>query len=313
MYYPYFRGKQYDLITIRECASIMSEQGFVPIIEPVKEALNGLIRAIDSVSDAGGSISLIVNPQYGDLSEDPSSLIELLGDKYEDSANVIAGVLLTDETDVHQVVNILESVGQRKKLFIHAGFTDPRGLLNLLPVNDDSAHVFLYGHNGRLYQRNFSDFEKIVVKNGFEKRANRLHPAVEFFSDLHVTFEDDGAEGFGDFLIAGDDYSEGGGPAYAVAIHLTFIDDEQDDGMYIHHFKSDRFETPTDPAGKFAEALSKLVIEAQRPGTKVLRTRAVDEFIELHGRGHFPGLGYVKKLSMQHHIEVMADYFQGRE
>ena len=313
MYYPYFRGKQYDLITIRECASIMSEQGFVPIIEPVKEALNGLIRAIDSVSDAGGSISLIVNPQYGDLSEDPSSLIELLGDKYEDSANVIAGVLLTDETDVHQVVNILESVGQRKKLFIHAGFTDPRGLLNLLPVNDDSAHVFLDGHNGRLYQRNFSDFEKIVVKNGFEKRANRLHPAVEFFSDLHVTFEDDGAEGFGDFLIAGDDYSEGGGPAYAVAIHLTFIDDEQDDGMYIHHFKSDRFETPTDPAGKFAEALSKLVIEAQRPGTKVLRTRAVDEFIELHGRGHFPGLGYVKKLSMQHHIEVMADYFQGRE
>ena len=313
MYYPYFRGKQYDLITIRECASIMSEQGFVPIIEPVKEALNGLIRAIDSVSDAGGSISLIVNPQYGDLSEDPSSLIELLGDKYEESANVIAGVLLTDETDVHQVVNILESVGQRKKLFIHAGFTDPRGLLNLLPVNDDSAHVFLDGHNGRLYQRNFSDFEKIVVKNGFEKRANRLHPAVEFFSDLHVTFEDDGAEGFGDFLIAGDEYSEGGGPAYAVAIHLTFIDDEQDDGMYIHHFKSDRFETPTDPAGKFAEALSKLVIEAQRPGTKVLRTRAVDEFIELHGRGHFPGLGYVKKLSMQHHIEVMADYFQGRE
>lgn len=313
MYYPYFRGKQYDLITIRECANIMSEQGFVPIIEPVKEALNGLIRAIDSVSDAGGSISLIVNPQYGDLSEDPSSLIELLGDKYEDSANVIAGVLLTDETDVHQVVNILESVGQRKKLFIHAGFTDPRGLLNLLPVNDDSAHVFLDGHNGRLYQRNFSDFEKIVVKNGFEKRANRLHPAVEFFSDLHVTFEDDGAEGFGDFLIAGDEYSEGGGPAYAVAIHLTFIDDEQDDGMYIHHFKSDRFETPTDPAGKFAEALSKLVIEAQRPGTKVLRTRAVDEFIELHGRGHFPGLGYVKKLSMQHHIEVMADYFQGRE
>lgn len=313
MYYPYFRGKQYDLITIRECASIMSVQGFVPIIEPVKEALNGLIRAIDSVCDAGGSISLIVNPQYGDLSEDPSSLIELLGDKYEDSANVIAGVLLTDETDVHQVVNILESVGQRKKLFIHAGFTDPRGLLNLLPVNDDSAHVFLDGHNGRLYQRNFSDFEKIVVKNGFEKRANRLHPAVEFFSDLHVTFEDDGAEGFGDFLIAGDEYSEGGGPAYAVAIHLTFVDDEQDDGMYIHHFKSDRFETPTDPAGKFAEALSKLVIEAQRPGTKVLRTRAVDEFIELHGRGHFPGLGYVKKLSMQHHIEVMADYFQGRE
>lgn len=313
MYYPYFRGKQYDLITIRECADIMSERGFVPIIEPVKEAVNGLIRAIDAVSDAGGSISLIVNPRYGDLSADPSRLIELLDSNYEHAANVYAGVLLTDETDVRQIENILESVGQRKKLFIHAGFTDARGLLSILPRDDDSAHVFLDGYNGRLYQRNFTDFEKIVVKNGFEKRANRLHPAVEFFSDLHVTFEDDGAEGFGDFLIVGDEYSEGGGPAYAVAIHLTFIDDDQDDGMYIHHFKSDRFETPTDPAGKFAEALRKLVDEALRPDTKIFRTRAVDEFIELHERGHFPGLGYVKKLSMQHHIEVMADYFHGRE
>jgi hypothetical protein len=30
-------------------------------------------------------------------------------------------------------------------------------------------------------------------------------------------------DGFGDFLIVGDDYSESGGPAYAIAIHLTFI------------------------------------------------------------------------------------------
>ena len=29
-------------------------------------------------------------------------------------------------------------------------------------------------------------------------------------------------DGFGDFLIVGDDYSDTGGPAYAVAIHLTF-------------------------------------------------------------------------------------------
>ena len=24
---------------------------------------------------------------------------------------------------------------------------------------------------------------------------------------------------------------------------------------------------------------------------------------------HFPGLGYVKKLSMKHHIETLADFF----
>lgn len=313
MYYPYFRGKQYDLITIRECAEIMASRGFVPIIEPVKEATNGLVRAIDAVNTAGGEITLIVNPQYGDLATDPSRILDLLNENYEHSANVYAGILLTDQIDCQQIEEIIEAVGQRKKLLIHAGFNDARGLQRILNDDDDSVHVFLDGYSGRLYARHFSEFENVIIKNGFEKRANRLHPAVEFFSDLHVTFEEDGATGFGDYLIVGDEYSESGGPAYAVAIHLTFIDADQDDGMYIHHFKSDRFETPTDPAGKFAEALQKLVEDACGPNTKIFRSSAVEEFIELHQRGHFPGLGYVKKLSMQHHIEVLADYFHGRE
>src|SRR3546814_6797061 len=78
---------------------------------------------------------------------------------------------------------------------------------------------------------------------------------MEEFSDLHVTYGDHGMAGFGDFLIVGDVYSEGGGPAYAVAIHLTFIDPDKDDVMYIYHFVSDTKDTPTDPAGKFAQAL----------------------------------------------------------
>jgi len=35
---------------------------------------------------------------------------------------------------------------------------------------------------------------------------------------------------------------------------------------------------------------------------------AVNEFRQLHANGHFPGLGYVKKLSMKHHIETLADF-----
>jgi hypothetical protein len=116
-------------------------------------------------------------------------------------------------------------------------------------------------------------------------------------------------DGFGDFLIVGDEYTDSGGPAYAVAIHLTCIDPERDDAMFIHHFKSIRSDSPTDPAGKFAEALDKLVAEVESPHTKLLRTRAVEEFLQLHTAGHFPGLGHVKKLSMNHHIETLANYF----
>ncbi len=35
MYHPYFRGKQFELITIREMAALLAEKNFVPVIEPV--------------------------------------------------------------------------------------------------------------------------------------------------------------------------------------------------------------------------------------------------------------------------------------
>ena len=132
---------------------------------------------------------------------------------------------------------------------------------------------------------------------------------VEPFSDLHVTYPEEGMDGFGDFLIVGDDYTESGGPAYAVAIHLTFIDPDQDDSMQIYHFKSKRGDTQKDPAGKFKEALTEMINTLDAPDSKVFQTDAVKEFRSLHQKGHFPGLGYVKKLSMSHHIETLANYF----
>jgi len=66
MYHPYLRGKQFELITIREMAPLMKQAGFRPIIEPVKESLSGLGRALDSVVQAKGRAILIVNPHHGD-------------------------------------------------------------------------------------------------------------------------------------------------------------------------------------------------------------------------------------------------------
>lgn len=105
-----------------------------------------------------------------------------------------------------------------------------------------------------------------------------------------------------------DRYSEGGGPAYAVAIHITFIDDSKDDVMYIYHFVSDTKDTPTDPAGKFGQALNKLITKLNSGTSRIYETEAIKELRGFHAKGHFPGLGYVKKLSMKHHIETLAMY-----
>lgn len=309
MYYPYFRGKQFDLLTIRECAGLMAEAGFTPIVEPVKEGLNGLRRAIDAVNTAGGELILIVNPANGEHTDDPAALAAFMQEELTGHQNIHPGILLTDGLPVADAIALCNGYAGRQITLIHSGFTEARALADQL---DDAAfqlrHVFI-GDN-RLYRRHFKGDQRILIRDGFERRANRKHPEYERFSDLHVTFEEEGMTGFGDFLIVGNDYSDTGGPAYSVAIHLTCIDPSKDDEMFIHHFKSIRYETPADPAGKFAEALEKLATEVNSEQTNVRRTKAVEEFLALHASGHFPGLGFAKKLSMNHHIETLAAFFR---
>ena len=47
MYHPYLRGKQYELILLRENAKLIKNASMVPIIEPVKKNLTALNKAID--------------------------------------------------------------------------------------------------------------------------------------------------------------------------------------------------------------------------------------------------------------------------
>jgi hypothetical protein len=310
MYHPYFRGKQYELITVREMAPVLAELNFRPIIEPVRETLSGLHKGLDAVVEANGRAIVIVNPHHGDLSGGAEELSELLKEKFLDLPGICAGILLKQDMSPADAMKIHKAHEGHAPVFIHAGFAEPKALMEHLgqPLTEQ-CHIFLDKYCGKLYQRHFKGSHRVLVKDGFQRKKNREYELIEPFSDLHATFADEGMNGFGDFLIVGDDYSESGGPAYAIAIHLTFIDPDQDDSMLIYHFVSDRQDTPKDPAGKFAEALAKMMAVLNRRGCKVLETDAVKEFRELHRNGHFPGLGYVKKLSMNHHIETLAHYF----
>lgn len=309
MYHPYFRGKQFELITIREMAGLLAEKNFVPIIEPVRESLSGLKRALEAVCDAGGHAIVIVNPNFGDHQEDGIGITGLLQDYFSEFENVSAGILLRSSMTVEDMRICYELHAEHNPVLVHAGFTEPKKLAIAL-ANDMSGltNVFVEDHAKLLYRKHFDKSSRILVRDGFKKQRNADYDEMEEFSDLHVTYTDRGMVGFGDFLTVGDAYSEGGGPAYAVAIHVTFIDPNKDDVMYIYHFVSDTKDTPTDPAGKFAQALAKLIAKLDSGSSHILETNAIKEFRQLHAKGHFPGLGSVKKLSMMHHIETLADY-----
>jgi hypothetical protein len=309
MYYPYVRGKQFELITIREMAALLAEKNFVPVIEPVRESLGGLKRTLSAVCDAGGRAIVIVNPYHGDHQQDGTSISGLLQEGFIGTDHIAAGILLRSDMTVEEVMACYHDHANHHPVLVHAGFTAPKGLATELEDGMVAlTNVFVEDHAKLLYRKHFDQSTRILVRDGFKRQRNADYPPMEEFSDLHVTYGELGMAGFGDFLIVGDVYSEGGGPAYAVAIHLTFIDPDKDDVMYIYHFISTTKDTPTDPAGKFAQALAKLIAKLDSGTSHILETEAIKEFRDLHAKGHFPGLGYVKKLSMKHHIETLADY-----
>ena len=176
MYFPYFRGKQYELIAIRESAGLFAETGFIPIIEPVKESLSGLRRAVDAIDEAAAQAILIVNPGYGDHAADPQAIHSLFFQDLQEHRTVSVGIALREDVELQDATRLMHVT------FIHADFSEGRRLAEQLRRHDGSfRHVFVEEHCGKLYQRHFRGSERILLRDGFQRRTNREYPYTEFF------------------------------------------------------------------------------------------------------------------------------------
>ncbi|MGP8940310.1 sce7725 family protein [Enterobacter soli] len=142
-----------------------------------------------------------------------------------------------------------------------------------------------------------------------KKKKNADYENESYFSDLHTSYKDKAQNvlGFGDYTIVGSDYSESGGPAYVVTIHMSYIDKENYDAMSVKHFSSTDNNSLADPGGKFMEALNNFY-DFQLKHKLFDETIGKTELLRLHERRQFPGLGVVKKLSIEHHIQTICNY-----
>ncbi len=313
MYYPYLRGKQFELILLRDNAEFLSENNINPIIEPVKSDFKSLTRTFKVLNEKGVNCTLIVNPQAGqEPIKTPSILKELIDGSFKDYKHLSIGYILNAKSKINDLIALIKKYGTFNFSILHYGYTNGKEIASAIEkYNNIKTHIFIDGFAGKLYQRNLKKdgIKRVLIRDGFKQQnKNADYPDSEHFSDLHITFPDEGMNGFGDYLIVGDDYSETGGPAYAVAIHLTYLDN--DDDMLIYHFISDKTDSPTDPGGKFFEALEKLKNKIEKPKSLIFKSPAIKEYQVLYQKQHYPGLGYVKKLSMQHHIELIANFLK---
>ena len=79
--------------------------------------------------------------------------------------------------------------------------------------------------------------------------------------------------------------------------------------IYIHHFVSDSNRTRADIRGKFSEAVQK--VPSFYYDNNIVITNAVQDLINRANSGDgYPGLGYLKKLSVLNHLELIYRILQ---
>jgi len=308
MYFPYLRGKQYELIALRELSESIGESGVIhPIIEPVRESISTLRLTIEQLKNEEAAFTIIINPQVGDFVDRHDEVVEIINEHIGEYDRFLIGVLITRSTDLDYVDSLLDKVEHDySTTLVHKGrFPDMNSLETFIKGKEVAYNLFGDPTIIRRYRRIIDYSTKVVLSDPFNSRRTNADYAEnpdEFFSDEHNFYEEDGFAGFADYVTIGDDYSDSGFAPYAVAIHLTY---ENDDGqIWIRHFVSDSNEDYTDVPGTYREALEKLIEYINAQG---IQSEACDEFREHYNTGHYPGLGSVKKLSIKHHLELLTN------
>ncbi|WP_440960420.1 sce7725 family protein [Paenibacillus nitricinens] len=305
MYYPIIRGRQYDLLAIRELQSrgLMSS-GIIPIIEPIKFS-STLISTVQAFEKNDRKLIIVSNPKIGSFTGELSiSSIYQQYKEFMSSSSIIIGHNLNKDSEKEiqdlqdgfftELTELAIIHTERSLIQIYNGiFDDATPCLNVIP-RDNSFRRLLQNRN--LVGLN-DEFHKLSRNVDYMEQEN------EFFSEEHLYFRDEGYIGFSDYSIVGEEYNEGGFAPYAIAIHIVYPNLEN--ALEIMHFVSDSNDDISDPAGKFFEALEKLVKWHRSFKDERINTFAMRSFLQHHNDGTYPGLPTLKKLSIMHHLELL--------
>lgn len=303
MYFPYLRGRQFELIALRDLVDkgVLSDK-IIPIIEPVKLS-STLIKTIESYGKKGKQLGIIVNPKVGgfkiDIEEEKNQKLKnSLLTSLKENDYILYMILLSANLNPDEFIkNHKDNMGticdNKDAIPVYeANFAKMKVKYNLIP--DESGFRRKIRNNRVLLADKF---------NKQERNNDYIEIDDEPFSEDHLYYVDDGYIGFSDYTVVGKEYNDTGFAPYAVAIHIVYFD--SDKSLRVKHFVSDSNDDISDLAGKFQEALSKLVEWNKK---KQIKTVAMKEFEDLYRREAYPGLGTVKKLSIMHHLELIGQY-----
>lgn len=310
MYQPYIRGKQFELIGIRELIPnvlIENKDKISPIIEPVKDS-STLKTTIKSLVENNINFTLIINPQVGTFT-DTDRILTILKENVVGYTNFQIGIIFHSKINYQALMSFLKTHHLTEiplSLIHNTIFDNINDVINMYLEEGFSIkyNVVNLSLTSRRYFRNFEKNTWVELNDYFNaqtKNSDYLKIEESNFSEEHLYYQDEGFIGFSDYLSIGEEYSESGFLPFAVAIHLSYKDTLN--RIKIRHFVSDSNDDNSDIGGKFAEALEKLIKWCDETQYDSI---AIPIFREYYVKGHFPGLGTLKKLSLMNHIDLVS-------
>ncbi|MCI7607311.1 MAG: sce7725 family protein [Spirochaetales bacterium] len=297
MYLPILRGRQYELLALRELvnADKLSEK-IIPIIEPVKVS-STFFKTIDAFIGKKQQVAIIMNPCVGDWNREINKAVN---QEFKNEFDIIS-------ENEYVIPCYYVSPGMRtrndKKCVFICNNQDTLDFYEMKSKEINPLYVLIPDRSEfrRRIRKN-----RILLEDHFKKKDRNADYAScddEFFSSDHLYYRDDNYEGFSDYSIIGEEYSDSGFAPYAVAIHIVYFDNSS--SLRVAHFVSDSNSDIKDVAGKFLEAVKKL---HKWNKTKGFGTIGLDELENCYSKEIYPGLGVVKKYSIMHHIEIVGRF-----
>lgn len=305
MYFPYLRGRQFELIALREYSSIHGEKNnIVPIIEPVKRTFNSMKLALPRLIEGNVVFALILNPQVGEI-KSVETIINGLEDELNDRSKWIPAFIVLSNYNAIRDLILEYSLTDVMIICTESADTSDADFQGLLLHKDVK---YIVSNENRSLRRFILNKGKNLIRldDSFKaQRQNKDYIMIpeEKFSEEHLFYKDDGYFGFSDFTVLEGEFKEGGAAPYAVAIHLTYQKDNYE--IWVRHFVSkSNHDSRANIQGKFAEAAKKAVDFLDSKG---IHNYATDELRAYYnnGDGTYPGLGIVKKISIKNHLELL--------
>lgn len=322
MYFPYLRGRQNELLCLRELldAGKLSSK-VIPIIEPVKFS-STFFSSLMKFTEMNRKVIVIRNPKVGSFSKELNDMRK----KIEKESDENKKQKLQKTLDGYK--NVWNDSGIQKAYLVNGKvisdiIENKLDAKNVMMINIEKGNYHYYEEYGEEITGKYTvvpkggDFEDIIdddiiiLEDGYRKAKRNIdyiENPDELFSRNHIVYKKRGFVGFSDFSMVGNEYEESGFAPLAIAIHVMYFGNKEE--LRIHHFVSESNESISDPARKFEEAMYSLI--NWENFNVIPKTIGLNSLIECYNVGKFPGLGVIKKCSLMHHIEMMGKYLEAK-